>query len=62
MKHLHRALVVALASAISVSVVAIAPSGASAPTQAPSGTVRLAAEGEPSCADWVASCAGSVWG
>jgi hypothetical protein len=26
------------------------------------GTVTIAAEQEPDCADWIASCAGSAWG
>jgi peptide/nickel transport system substrate-binding protein len=30
--------------------------------QTPSGTVKIAAEEEPTCADWISSCAGSAWG
>jgi peptide/nickel transport system substrate-binding protein len=43
--------------------------GTSAASSAPrrvaaqaSGTIRIAAEEEPTCADWIASCAGSSWG
>ena len=31
-------------------------------TRATSGTIRIAAEEELACADWIASCAGSAWG
>ncbi|HEY8216701.1 MAG TPA: ABC transporter substrate-binding protein [Acidimicrobiia bacterium] len=51
------AIVVALVGA---SVAAAAPSRV--PQQAASGTIRIAAEEEPTCADWIASCAGSSWG
>jgi peptide/nickel transport system substrate-binding protein len=30
--------------------------------QAAGGTIRIAAEEEPTCADWIATCAGSSWG
>jgi peptide/nickel transport system substrate-binding protein len=46
---------------------AVAPAGAGPRAQAggPSeaaGTLRLSAQQEPYCADWIASCAGLVWG
>jgi len=36
--------------------------GASVSAQPASGTIRIAAEEELTCADWIASCAASVWG
>lgn len=51
---------------VGLSAVAVAPAGAErhhrVGAQAASGTVRIAAEEEPTCADWIASCAGSSWG
>jgi peptide/nickel transport system substrate-binding protein len=32
------------------------------PAQAAAGTIRIAAEEEPTCADWIATCGGSAWG
>ena len=39
-----------------------AANGASRVHAAASGTIRIAAEEELTCADWIASCAGSSWG
>ena len=51
---------------VGLSAVAVAPAGAERHrrmgAQAASGTIRIAAEEEPTCADWIASCAGSSWG
>src|SRR5712692_7907929 len=46
---------------------AFVPAGASTSARVPrqtaaSGTIRIAAEEELTCADWIASCAGSSWG
>jgi peptide/nickel transport system substrate-binding protein len=41
------------------------PAGAAQPARvkgAASGTIRIAAEEELTCADWIASCSGSAWG
>ena len=57
-----------LGAGISVVVLGVlcVPAGASTAdrvgAQTGSGTVRLAAEQEPSCADWISSCAGLLWG
>jgi peptide/nickel transport system substrate-binding protein len=44
----------------------LVPAGASTrsstPRQSAGGTIRIAAEEELTCADWIASCAGSSWG
>jgi peptide/nickel transport system substrate-binding protein len=52
--------------ATTVGVVAGAlPAGAAVPDQSgttPSGVLRLSAQEEPYCADWIASCAGLSWG
>ncbi|MEX2256379.1 MAG: ABC transporter substrate-binding protein [Acidimicrobiia bacterium] len=52
------------AGALVMSVVATA--GAATPARVPAqgadGTIRIAMEEEPTCADWIASCAGSAWG
>ncbi len=51
---------------VAVTVVALAsPVAATAPAVsqgAAGGTIRIAAEQEPDCADWIASCAGLAWG
>ena len=49
-----------VASLLGASAAASAPRRV--PAQAASGTIRIAAEEEPTCADWIASCAGSSWG
>ena len=36
--------------------------GASAREQSTPGTLKIAAEQEPSCMDWIGSCAGAAWG
>jgi peptide/nickel transport system substrate-binding protein len=60
-----RCLLVLLAI-VALSAVAVVPAGAErhrrVAAQAASGTIRIAAEEEPTCADWIASCAGSSWG
>lgn len=56
--------------AVGLAVVALAApvtAGATARTQSgggggPAGTLRLSAQQEPYCADWIASCAGLSWG
>src|SRR5689334_8240883 len=60
------AVVVTSAAAVATA----APSGATAGSstanrtraQAAGGTIRVAAEEELSCADWIASCGGLSWG
>ena len=53
------------ASALVLGLV-VAPTASSTPRRVPAqaagGTVKLAAEEEPTCADWIASCAASAWG
>src|SRR5947207_2388220 len=59
-----RRTLVTIAAVTVAFVVAFAtlPAGASAPAQAAaSGTIRIAAEEEPTCADWIATCSGSAW-
>ncbi len=48
--------------AVVAATLAIAPVGASTKHQAASGTVRIAMEEEPFCADWISSCAALSWG
>jgi peptide/nickel transport system substrate-binding protein len=59
-------LLLSLLAATTVFVSGIAPSAAAPPRGAEpaeaSGTIRIAAEQELACADWVATCAGQVWG
>lgn len=59
---MRRSLVttVALAFACSVAVAAL-PAHASVRGQGADGTIRIAAEEEPTCADWIATCSGSAW-
>jgi peptide/nickel transport system substrate-binding protein len=50
-------------SAVLVTGLAVAPTAASTATaQDAGGTIRIAAEEEPSCADWISSCGGLAWG
>jgi peptide/nickel transport system substrate-binding protein len=50
-------------SAVLVTGLAAAPTAASSATaQDAGGTIRIAAEEEPSCADWISSCGGLAWG
>jgi peptide/nickel transport system substrate-binding protein len=50
-------------SAVLVSGLAVSPTAASSATaQDAGGTIRIAAEEEPSCADWISSCGGLAWG
>jgi peptide/nickel transport system substrate-binding protein len=59
-----RICVALCAGVLVMSVVATA--GAATPARVPAqgadGTIRIAMEEEPTCADWIASCAGSAWG
>src|SRR5262245_26259850 len=59
-------MLLATVAVVTVSLAALAPLGASDQArtrhQSDSGTIRIAAEEEPFCADWIASCAGSSWG
>jgi peptide/nickel transport system substrate-binding protein len=59
-------MMVATVAVVTVCIAAVAPLGASRDArthqQGASGTIRIAAEEEPFCADWIASCAGSSWG
>ena len=51
------------ATALGLAIVpAAASTTSSARSQTSAGTVRIAAEEEPACADWISSCAGSSWG
>jgi len=56
--------VVAVAVTLAAVGATAVPAGAGSRTQtgAPSGVLRLAAQQEPFCADWIASCAGLSWG
>jgi len=63
----RRAALVAAFVVLGAVVGAAAPAVAAGPDQAggsgaPSGTLRLSAQEEPFCADWIASCAGLSWG
>lgn len=65
MPKLRRSLVkrfVVAAVACSALVAATPNANASVPAQGASGTIRIAAEEELTCADWIASCSGSAWG
>ena len=58
-----RILVGSLAAVVAVSVAA--PAAAESPDRAraqANGTIRIAAEEEPFCADWISSCAALAWG
>jgi peptide/nickel transport system substrate-binding protein len=55
-------LVVAASFGAAIAPSSAAPPRAAAQQGAPSGTVRIAAEQELSCADWVSSCAFGFWG
>jgi len=58
-----RALIVAIAVALGVLGLGAGSSGAAtAAAAAGGGVLRIAAEEEPSCGDWIANCAGSSWG
>lgn len=50
-------------SAVVATGLVVAPTAASSATaQDAGGTIRIAAEEEPFCADWISSCAGLAWG
>jgi peptide/nickel transport system substrate-binding protein len=49
-------------SAVLVAGLAISPATASTRAQDTGGTIRIAAEEEPFCADWISSCAALAWG
>jgi peptide/nickel transport system substrate-binding protein len=52
----------AAATAVLTAFAAIPVANASVPAQGASGTIRIAAEEEPTCTDWIATCAASAWG
>lgn len=61
----RRAAVLLAIGAVVGTLGAAGPAGAAAPAQgttAPDGVLRLSAQEEPYCADWIASCAGLSWG
>lgn len=51
-----------LAVAVALGIGTIGAIGGGTAAAAPSGTLRLAAQEELYCADWIASCAGLAWG
>lgn len=59
-------MIVAAVAVVTVTLATFAPVGASEHTRTPhqsaSGTIRIAAEEEPACADWIGTCSGSAWG
>lgn len=60
-----RRAVVVLVVLAALALGATVPAAGAAPAQAgraASGTLRLSAQEEPYCADWIASCAGLSWG
>ncbi len=59
---IRRALLGLLTTGLAVGVLVGAQIGPAAAAPAPSGTLRLAAQEELYCADWIASCAGLSWG
>jgi peptide/nickel transport system substrate-binding protein len=58
-------MLIGIVAVVGVTIAAVAPVNASAPDRArqqdASGTIRIAAEEEPFCADWISSCAALVW-
>jgi peptide/nickel transport system substrate-binding protein len=64
-RRLVAATLVLLVGTGAAAAVTAGPAAAARPDRvksAASGTIRIAAEEELTCADWIASCAGSSWG
>jgi peptide/nickel transport system substrate-binding protein len=66
-RHARGLVTLTAIASLLVGVLALVPAGASSPgaraRQADDeGTIRIAAEEEPFCADWVATCGGLAWG
>lgn len=58
-----RTIAVGVVLVLTLGAVSTTGAASGAPKQAaPSGTIRIAAEEELACADWIASCAASSWG